>query len=162
MIEQFLSENSRYALVLRPRRAMTKNQFIGLFVVIAMTTWAVAMLSYVIGNVFAPAFALLDCVFVAMALRWVWLSGNRVETIELDAEHCTVARSGREELAFDAHPYWVRMQLEKAQEAPPEILRVVLASKGKSCEVGSFLAPDERRDLAEKLKTLLARASQRV
>jgi len=158
MIEQFLSENSRCALVLRPRRAMTKNQFIGLFAVIAMSTWAVALLSYGMGNVFAPAFALLDCVFVAMALRWVWLSSNRVETIELDAEHCTVARSGREELAFDAHPYWVRMQLEKAQEAP----RIVLASKGKSCEVGSFLAPDERRDLAEKLKTLLARASQRV
>lgn len=158
MIEQFLSENSRCALVLRPRRAMTKTQFIGLFAVIALATWAVAILSYVMGNVFAPAFALLDCVFVAASLRWVWLQGNCFEMIELDAEHCTVLRSGREELAFDAHPYWVRMQLEKAQEAP----RIVLASKGKHCEVGSFLAPDERRDLAEKLKTLLARAAQRV
>lgn len=158
MIEQFLSENSRCELVLRPRRAMTKDQFIGLFVVIATGTWAVAILGYAMGNVFAPIFALLDCVFVAVALRWVWLRSNRVETIELDTEHCTVTRSGREELAFDAHPYWVRMMLEKAQEAP----RIVLASKGKSCEVGSFLAPDERRDLAEKLKTLLARAAQRV
>ena len=162
MIEQFLSENSRCALVLRPRRAMTKTQFVGLFAVIATATWAVALVSYGMGNVFAPAFALLDCLFVAAALRWVWLSSSRVETIELDAEHCTVSRSGREELAFDAHPYWVRMLLEKAQEAPPEIKRVVLASKGKSCEVGSFLAPDERRDLAEKLKTLLAQASQRA
>lgn len=158
MIEQFLSENSRCALVLRPRRAMTKSQFIGVFVVIAGSTWAVALLSYVIGNVFAPAFALLDCLFVAAALRWVWLKSNRVETIELDAEHCTVSRSGREALAFDAHPYWVRMQLEKAQEAP----RIVLASKGKSCEVGSFLAPDERIDLAAKLKILLAQAARRA
>lgn len=158
MIEQFLSENSRYALILRPRRAMTKRQFIGLFTVIAIGTWAVAILGFVMGNVFAPAFALLDCVFVAASLRWVWLKSNRVETIELDAEHCTVSRSGREELAFDAHPYWVRMLLEKAQEAP----RIVLASKGKSCEVGSFLAPDERRDLAIKLKTLLAQAADRA
>lgn len=162
MIEQFLSENSRCALVLRPRRAMTKTQFIGLFAVITTATWAVAIVSFGMGNVFAPAFALLDCAFVATALRWVWLRSNRVETIELDAEHCTVSRSGRETLAFDAHPYWVRMLLEKAQEAQPEIFRVVLASKGKSCEVGSFLAPDERRDLAEKLKTLLARSTQRV
>ncbi len=162
MIEQFLSENSRCALVLRPRRAMTKTQFIGLFAVLALATWAVALLSYGMGNVFAPAFALLDCVFVAASLRWVWLKSNRVETIELDAEHCTVSRSGREELAFDAHPYWVRMLLEKAQEAPPEIFRVVLASKGKSCEVGSFLAPDERLDLAVKLKTLLAQAAHRA
>ena len=158
MIEQFLSENSRCALVLRPRRAMTKTQFIGLFAVIATATWAVAIVSYGMGNVFAPAFALLDCIFVAMALRWVWLESNRVETIELDAEHCTVTRSGREELAFDAHPYWVRMLLEKAQEAP----RIVLASKGKSCEVGSFLAPDERLDLAAKLKVLLAQAAHRA
>ena len=154
MIEQFLSENSRCALVLRPRRAMTKAQFVGLFAVLALATWTVALMSYGMGNVFAPAFALLDCVFVGMALRWVWLKSNCVETIELDAEHCTVSRSGREELAFDAHPYWVRMLLEKAQEAP----RIVLASKGKSCEVGSFLAPDERLDLAAKLKILLAQA----
>lgn len=158
MIEQFLAENSRCALVLRPRRAMTKTQFIGLFALIATTTWAVAILSYGMGNVFAPAFALLDCVFVALALRWVWLKSNRVETIELDAEHCTVSRSGRQGLAFDAHPYWVRMLLEKAQEAP----RIVLASKGKSCEVGSFLAPDERLDLAAKLKVLLAQAAHRA
>jgi uncharacterized membrane protein len=158
MIEQFLSENSRYALVLRPRRAMTKTQFVLVFAVIAAMTWGVAILSYMMGNVFAPAFALLDCLFVAGALRWVWLKSNCFETIELDAEHCTVSRSGREELAFDAHPYWVRMLLEKAQEAP----RIVLASKGKSCEVGSFLAPDERRDLAVKLKTLLAQAANRA
>jgi len=158
MIEQFLSENSRCALVLRPRRAMTKTQFIGLFAVITAAVWAVAILGYVMGNVFAPAFALLDCLFVAASLRWVWLKSNCFEMIELDAEHCTVSRSGQEALAFDAHPYWVRMQLEKAQEAP----RVVLASKGKRCEVGSFLAPDERRDLAEKLKALLARAARRV
>ena len=158
MIEQFLSGNSRCASVLRPRRALTKNQFIGLFATIAIAVWLVALASYVVGNVFAPAFALLDCFFVAATLRWVWLQSNRFETIELDAEHCTVSQSGREELAFDAHPYWVRMLLEKAQEAP----RIVLASKGKSYEVGSFLAPDERRDLAVKLKTLLAHAANRA
>jgi uncharacterized membrane protein len=101
---------------------------------------------------------LIDCVFVAVVLRWVWLKSNCFEMIELDAEHCRVSRSGHEELAFDAHPYWVRMQLEKAQEAP----RIVLASKGKSCEVGSFLAPDERIDLAAKLKILLAQAAHRA
>ncbi|MEO6172584.1 MAG: DUF2244 domain-containing protein [Arenimonas sp.] len=158
MIEQFLSENSRCALVLRPRRALTKHQFVGLFGAIAMATWLVALASYLVGNVFAPVFALFDCLFVAASLYWVWLLSNRVETIELDAEHFTVSRSGLQGLVFDAHPYWVRMLLERAQEAP----RIVLASKGKSCEVGSFLAPDERHDLAVKLKILLAQASHRA
>ena len=77
MIEQFLSEDSRCALVLRPRRAMTKNQFFGVFVVIALSTWAMALLSYVMGNVFTALFALLDCVLVVAALRWVWLKSVR-------------------------------------------------------------------------------------
>ena len=155
MIEQFSSENNRCALVLRPRCAMTKNQFFGVFALITLSTWAVTLLSYLIGNVFAPLFALIDCVFVAAVLRWVWLKSNCFEMIEIDGKRCRVSRSGRQELAFDAHPYWVRMRLEKAQEAP----RIVLASMGKRCEVGSFLAPDERTDLAAKLKILLAQAA---
>jgi uncharacterized membrane protein len=154
VIEQFLSENhAETQIVLRPRCAMTKTQFIGLFALLASATWGVAIMSYVQGNVFAPAFALLDCAVVAAALRWVWRKSNRCETIAFDAEHCTVWCSEREELAFDAHPYWVRMRLMGGDEP-----QVVLASKGKSCEVGSFLAPDERRDLADRMKVLLAQA----
>jgi hypothetical protein len=54
-----------------------------LFTVLATATWAVALLTYLQGNVFAPAFAFLDSAFVAASLRWVWLRGERYELIAL-------------------------------------------------------------------------------
>ena len=50
--------------------------------------------------------------------------------------------------AFRAHPHWVRMVVEEE--------RVLLVSSGKWVEVGSFLAPVERRELAVTLEGLLA------
>ncbi|MNW07130.1 hypothetical protein D3C71_2036770 [compost metagenome] len=49
---------------------------------------------------------------------------------------------------FHAHPYWVRVVTGKE--------RVLLVSSGKWVEVGSFLAPVERRELAVTLEGLLA------
>jgi uncharacterized membrane protein len=161
MIEQQItqSENGGLQLILRPRRALTARQFVLVCAVIAGTTWAIALFTYSQGNVFAPFFALLDSVFVAVCLRWVWLLGERYELIALDAMHLQVKRSAQpQHWAFDAHPYWVKMQLEKAAQG----LRVILVSQGKAIEVGSFLAPDERSDLAERLKILLAQATARA
>uniref|UniRef100_UPI0025CEAB79 DUF2244 domain-containing protein n=1 Tax=uncultured Stenotrophomonas sp. TaxID=165438 RepID=UPI0025CEAB79 len=49
---------------------------------------------------------------------------------------------------FRAHPYWVKVVTGKE--------RVLLVSSGKWVEVGSFLAPVERRELAVTLEGLLA------
>jgi uncharacterized membrane protein len=160
MIEQQIAVSGEgLQLILRPRRALTARQFMLICAVIALLTWAVALASYSQGNVFAPLFALLDTLIVALALRWVWVLGERYELITLNEQHLQVKRSSQpQHWVFDAHPYWVRMQLEKATQG----LRVILQSQGKEIEVGSFLAPDERSDLAERLKTLLAQASHRA
>jgi uncharacterized membrane protein len=160
MIEQQVALSGEGTqLILRPRRALTARQFVIVCAVIAAATWAVALFSYWQGNVFAPLFALLDTLIVAMALRWVWVLGERYELIALNEQHLQVRRSSQpQSWAFDAHPYWVKMQLEKASQGQ----RVVLTSQGKEIEVGSFLAPDERSELAERLKTLLAQAAKRA
>lgn len=51
--------------MLRPPRALTVRRFLVPFVVLA---GAVALYSYTQGNVFAPAFALLDAAIVGAAL----------------------------------------------------------------------------------------------
>jgi uncharacterized membrane protein len=160
MIEQQIALSGEgLQLILRPRRALTAQQFIIVCAVITLATWTVALFSYWQGNVFAPLFALLDTVIVAIALRWVWVLGERYELIAFNEQHLQVRRSSQpQSWVFDAHPYWVKMQLEKAVEGQ----RVVLMSQGKEIEVGSFLAPDERNELAERLKTLLAQAAKRA
>ena len=145
-------------LSLRPPRALTAHQFRALFAVLAGTMWLVASAGWLAGNVFAPAFALLHSAIVAAALRWLWRSGERGECITIDPELVEVSRSagtGAEaQPIFRAHPYWVRLRIEEEGE------RISLVSSGRRVEVGNFLGPAERRELARQLQDLLAAASR--
>lgn len=136
-------------LRLRPPRALTARQFVVLFVALATAMWLVALLGWWGGNVFAPAFAMLDSLVVAGALRWLWRLGERREVIEIRPEAVEVWRSAHPAPAFRAHPYWVRLDVEGDGE------RISLVSSGKRCEVGAFLGPDERRQLAARIRALL-------
>lgn len=151
------SAGSLVQLRLRPRRALTAQQFRALFALLATATWAVALSTYLQGNVFAPAFALLDCAFVAVSLRWVWLRGERYEDIALGEKALEIRRSKQPEPLFSAHPYWVNLRVSQVAGQP----RVHLGSKGQEVEVGSFLSEEERLDLVVRLKQFLAAASGR-
>lgn len=143
--------------MLRPRRALSAGQFTGLFVALSLATFGVAGYAFAQGNVFAPAFALLDAAFIAAVLRWVWRQGDRFEEIALDERSLEVRRSAQAEPAFRAHPYWVRLQVHGGEGRE----RVLLGSHGRQVEVGAFLSDEERRDLARQLKDLLASAAGR-
>lgn len=140
-------------LRLRPPRALTARQFVALFAALATAMWLVALLGWWGGNVFAPAFALLDSALVAAALRWLWRLGERREIIEVRPEAIEVWRSAQPAPAFRANPLWVRLDVEGDGE------RISLACSGMRCEVGAFLGPGERRQLAQRLRALLAQAA---
>lgn len=145
-------------LVLRPRRALTASQFTGLFVALSLATFTVACFAWWSqGNVLAPVFALLDAAFIAVVLRWVWRQGDRFEVIAVDPRHLEVRRSAQPGPAFEAHPYWVRVSVDGGGGRE----RVLLGSQGRQVEVGAFLPPGERLELAARLKELLAAASGR-
>ncbi len=144
-------------LTLRPPRALTAGQFKALFAVLSGAMWLVAGVGWLTGNVFAPAFALLHSAMVAGALRWLWRSGERGEDITIGPQVVEVSRSQDAgtlaEAVFRAHPYWVRLRIDADRE------RVSLASSGRRVEVGNFLGPAERRELAGQLQDLLAAAN---
>ena len=139
-------------LRLRPPRALTARQFVALFAVLTGAMWLAASVGWLAGNVFAPAFALLYSAIVAAALRRLWRSGDRDECITIGPELVEVSRSAQ--AVFRAHPYWVRLGIEEEGE------RISLASSGRRVEVGNFLGPAERRELARQLQVLLAAASR--
>ena len=128
---------------------MTARQFFALFGSLAAAMWLVALLGWWGGNVFAPAFALLHSAMVAAALRWSWRLGERREIISVGPEAVEVWRSAQPAPAFRAHPAWVRLDVSGDGE------RIELASSGVRCEVGAFLGPGERRQLAQRLRALL-------
>jgi len=150
MIEMVSSgPGSGAQLRLRPPRALTARQFVALFASLAAAMWLVALLGWWGGNVFAPAFALLDSAMVAAALRWLWRLGERREVISIGPEAVEVWRSAQPAPAFRAHPVWVRLDVDGDGE------RIVLSSSGKRCEIGAFLGPAERRQLAQRIGALL-------
>ncbi|MPS34238.1 MAG: DUF2244 domain-containing protein [Stenotrophomonas sp.] len=144
---------SRAQLVLHPPRALSARQFVLLFVALAGLMAFSAGLGWLSGNVFAPVFALLHCFLVGAALRASWRSGERREEIRVGPDCVEVIPAAGCPPVFRAHPYWVRLVIEDE--------RVVLVSSGKRVEVGSLLAPAERRELAATLDGLLAASDGR-
>ena len=139
-------------LRLRPPRALTARQFVALFAVLAGAMWLVAGIGWLAGNVLAPVFALLHSAGVAAALRWLWLSGERGEEIAIGPGVVEVRRGAG--AVFSAHPYWVRLQVEEDGE------RITLSSSGRRVEVGAFLGPAERSQLARCRGEFLAAAAR--
>jgi len=150
----FSADGSAMQLRLRPPRALTARQFVMLFAALAGAMWLAAGLGWWAGNAFAPVFALLHSVLVALALRQSWRSGEREEAIRVGPAAVEVFPVSASPPAFQAHPHWVRLRVEDDD-------RVWLASGGRRVEVGSFLGPAERLLLAEKLQGLLAAANGR-
>nr|WP_221301429.1 DUF2244 domain-containing protein [Pseudoxanthomonas broegbernensis] len=140
-------------LRLRPPRVLTARQFKALFAALAGAMWLTAGLGWLAGNAFAPAFALLHSAGVALALRWLWRSGERGEEIAIGPGAVEVRRGAG--AVFSAHPYWVRMQVQADGG------RIMLSSSGRHVEVGAFLGPAERTQLARCLKEFLAAAGGR-
>jgi uncharacterized membrane protein len=138
-------------LRLRPPRALTALQFKALFAGLAGAMWLAAGLGWLAGNVFAPVFALLHSAGIALALRWLWRSGERGEEIAIGPLAVEVRRGTG--AVFSAHPHWVRMRVD-ADDG-----RITLSSSGRRVEVGAFLGPAERSQLAGCLKEFLAAAA---
>lgn len=61
-------------------------------------------------------------------------------------------RGGRE--SAELEPYWAQVVL---QERPGAVPVLIAAARGRQVEIGRFLSPDEKRELAEALQAALRR-----
>jgi uncharacterized membrane protein len=79
--------------------------------------------------------------------RW---TARQVEMVLLTPEQLRVTasdgRGGRQEVTLE--PYWARVEVADRAGTTPTVL---LSSRGHSVEVGRFLSPAERQDLAEAI-----------
>ncbi len=85
--------------------------------------------------------------------RW---NAGKLETVLLAGGRLLVTRQdgrGGEERA-ELEPYWARVSLEEPPDGAP---RLVASARGRSVEIGRFLAPEEKRALAEALEDALRR-----
>ncbi len=148
------AETGQVTLVLAPNRALSREQMRRLTWELCVAAMLVAGLAAWGGDVFAPLFALLEVPVLAIALWLVWRSGDRRERITLDTDHVRIEQvpaRGRASSTFPAA--WTRVQVQERRDGHRH---VVLAAHGQQQEVGACLGDDERMQLSQSLKTLLA------
>lgn len=100
-------------------------------------------------------FAGLELLAVWLALRWSLQQGERRECIVITQDHVMIqAQVGAAHINTRFSRHWATVKL-RAPPASQHPARLVIESKGESCEVGCFLTDDERRALAARLKQLV-------
>lgn len=141
---------------LHPHRSLSRRGFMILMGILCAISFAAGVAFVSIGAWPVFGFFGLDVLAVYWAFRINYRAGSMVETIRLTDESLVVGRlsprGAYDEWRFQ--PFWVRVLVD---EPRPHETRVMLASHGKSVEIGNFLSPDERIEVAEALKAALAR-----
>jgi uncharacterized membrane protein len=103
----------------------------------------------------------LDVALLAWAFRASLKASRRHERLLLTPSMLTVERhppnGPSSEIALN--PYWVRVDMPDPPEPGSQL---TLWSHGKGVRVGTFLAPDEKLDLARVLRSALRRARETI
>jgi uncharacterized membrane protein len=143
-------------LVLRPNRSMQPRAFWAVAAGVALLFLAMAVRFLVLGAWPILPFMLADIALLCWAVRASYQSGGAVEYLLLDGGVLMVRKisaAGRER-RIALEPAWARVDLEAIGE---DENRLWLRSRGRTVQVGGFLSPPERADLAGVIRDGLAR-----
>ena len=130
--------------VLRPNRSLSLAHTRLFFALVLLTALLVTGFSWLGGNVFAPLFAVIDVLVLALVFWLVWRRAERAEVIQVRPERVSVNRMPELVAALDVHPRWVRVELAQGM--------LYLASHGRRVRVGEFLGESEREQLRNELE----------
>lgn len=133
--------------LLQANRALGFRGLVAFFILMSSVSLTVALLSFRMGNAYAPAFAVAELIALAVCLRLVWRRLGVSELLQLDPRELRV-RGASVQASF--HAGWVRVCLGMDK-------RLRLRSHGREVEIGRFLPEQEREALAASVNQALAR-----
>jgi uncharacterized membrane protein len=153
-----LSEVLLYAAKLTPHRSLTQRGFAILMGVYAGVSLIVSLPFYLVGAWPIVGFMGLDVLLLFLALRASFRSARAYEQLALSSLELMFARvsarGARREWRFN--PLWVKLERIEHEEFGTQ--RLDLISRGRGVEVGKFLGPDQKAQLAADLSRALAEA----
>lgn len=143
-------DNGARVWVLRPNRSLDVGQTRLFFGLVVATAILVTGFSWLRGNVFAPAFAVVEICVLAGVFWQVWRRAERAEVILINSERVSVSRVPELVESLSEPTPWVRLEALDGQ--------LYLASRGRRVAVGRFLGETERKRLANDLEHGLKQA----
>lgn len=151
------SNSKVWQATLTPHRSLTRKGFLVLMGLVIAVNLIVGGMFVALGAWPVGGFAGLDVLLVWWAFRTNFADARQVERISI-TEHELIFDRLRENQAPEQQRFvrrWVRVELEEDRER--ELIgRLLLISGRTRLTVGEFLAPEERRTLADALKSQLA------
>lgn len=146
-------------LVLKPHRSLSAKGFWVLMALLCGFSFAAGLVFIWVGAWPVIGFLGLDVLLVYWAFRASYASAHMGERLCLTEQALTVSRfhpSGRRE-SWSLQPYWLKVEIETP---PGRASRLHLASHGRSLVIGAFLSPEEREEVAKRLREALERVRQ--
>lgn len=147
------------SLTLWPHRSLDPKAF--RWIMIAMACALAVPLIPILGDKalwVVGAFVLLDLALFYGLMKLTYRSGRVRETVTLWPRLLRIERiePNGEVKSWEANPHWVRIALIQTERIQDYL---VLSASGRDIELGAFLTAEERRSLADTLKTSLAKAA---
>jgi uncharacterized membrane protein len=147
-------------VTLVPHRSLPPTGFFAMMAVTAGISFVAGIAFTLIGAWPVFGFFGLEVFLLYGAFRLSYRSARRHESIRLTEDEFTVERVSvrGERRCWRFPPSWLRVRLEEFRD---DSNRLTVSSHGSTLVLGGFLSPDERRDLADRLKRALARWQRR-
>lgn len=145
---------------LRPHRSLSPTGFRALMVCVGAATTFASLPFYLLHAWPVVGFFGLDVALLYCAFRASYRQARAYEDLRLtyvELMFARVAASGQKR-EWRFNPSWVRLERVDHVEFGPQHLSLV--SRGRRWEVGGFLGPDERGELASRLTNALAEAKR--
>ena len=142
--------------ILQPNTSLKPRGFMLLMVAIASVSFVAGMIFMLVGAWPVLGFFGLDVAVIYLAFKANYRWARIYETVRLTSDSLLVERispSGRVQ-RWRFQPYWLKVQIDRPVKHDSQL---VLSSHGKRLNIGAFLSPDERVEVANALQGALAK-----
>lgn len=151
------SNTKSWRATLTPHRSLTRQGFVIVMVLVVLVNLVVGGIFLAMGAWPVAGFAGLDVLLIWWAFRANFADARQMESITI-TDHEVVFDRIRQQHPPEQQRFvrrWVRVELEEDRER--ELIgRLSLISGAQRTIIGEFLAPEERKTLANALRTKLA------
>jgi len=144
-------------VVVYPHRSLRPTGFLVLMGVLCACSFAVGLVLFLSGAWPVIGFLGVDVLVVYIAFRMNYRAARAYETVRLTPAALEItqvdARGRGRRLTFQ--PYWLAVDID---DPPRRDSRLTLRSHGRRLEIGRFLTPQEKLELAQALRRALDEA----